>query len=423
MITGDNPLTAVHVAKEVEIVDRDVLILDVKEGTASDLVWKSVDDTITINVDPTAPFDQKLFDEYDICVTGVALKQFEERPSWIQLIQHTWVYARVSPSQKEFILTTFKSLGFTTLMAGDGTNDVGALKQAHIGVALLDGSMEDLKKIAEHQKVERIKKVYEQQVSLSARFNQPPPPVPVAIRDQFPELVAAQQAAATNMQVARKKNPMERFDLGSITDKLADMDDGTEPPKIKLGDASCAAPFTSKLSNVSASAWPPRLMLSSLDADCSPCVAPSSPPASHAHHPPGPLHARRDRPDVQNSRSQLSHHRLLALGSIPRRHQVWRLPGARTRRRPRLSSGMLIPRFLLCHPPAHHYRHAHERLLSVHLARQADRQAFARAAARQHSQPLRPAVDSHPVRDPHRRPPLHDGPRQVYREVRLELLL
>lgn len=252
MITGDNPLTAVHVAKEVEIVDRDVLILDVKEGTASDLVWKSVDDTITIDVDPTASFDQKLFDEYDICVTGVALKQFEERPSWIQLVQHTWVYARVSPSQKEFILTTFKNLGFTTLMAGDGTNDVGALKQAHIGVALLDGSMEDLKAIADHQKMERIKKVYEQQVSLSARFNQPPPPVPAAIRDQFPELVAAQQTAAANLQVARKKNPMERFDLGSITDKLADMDDGTEPPKIKLGDASCAAPFTSKLSNVSA---------------------------------------------------------------------------------------------------------------------------------------------------------------------------
>lgn len=32
MITGDNPLTAVHVAKEVEIVDRDTLILDLREN-------------------------------------------------------------------------------------------------------------------------------------------------------------------------------------------------------------------------------------------------------------------------------------------------------------------------------------------------------------------------------------------------------
>lgn len=35
MITGDNPLTAAHVAAEVEIVDRDVLILDLKEGAKS----------------------------------------------------------------------------------------------------------------------------------------------------------------------------------------------------------------------------------------------------------------------------------------------------------------------------------------------------------------------------------------------------
>ena len=34
MITGDNPLTALHVAREVEIVDRDALILDLRENPA-----------------------------------------------------------------------------------------------------------------------------------------------------------------------------------------------------------------------------------------------------------------------------------------------------------------------------------------------------------------------------------------------------
>jgi cation-transporting ATPase 13A1 len=44
-----------------------------------------------------------------------------------------------------------------------------------------------------------------------------------------------------------------QFDLASITDKMADMEGDEEVPKIKLGDASCAAPFTSKLSHVTAS--------------------------------------------------------------------------------------------------------------------------------------------------------------------------
>ncbi|KAI0794848.1 endoplasmic reticulum Ca-transporting P-type ATPase [Abortiporus biennis] len=254
MITGDNPLTAVHVAREVEIVDRDVLILDVRDDSAKTrgLIWHTVEDNIIIKVDPEEALDITLFDKYDICVTGAALKFFEKHPSWHDLIQNTWVYARVSPSQKEYILTTLKTLGYITLMAGDGTNDVGALKQAHIGVALLDGTPEDLQKIAEHQRIDRLKKVYESQLKISARFNQPPPPVPPALAHLYPDVVEAQKKVAEDLQTARKKNPLEKFDIASITDKLAEMDDEDEVPKIKLGDASCAAPFTSKLSNVSA---------------------------------------------------------------------------------------------------------------------------------------------------------------------------
>ncbi|KAJ3913246.1 endoplasmic reticulum Ca-transporting P-type ATPase [Lentinula edodes] len=254
MITGDNPLTAVHVAKTVEIVDREALILDLRENPRDerDLTWRTIDERKIIPVDPSAPLDLSLFSTYDICITGAAMKHYQTHPSWPLLVQHTFVYARVSPLQKELILTSLKNLGYITLMAGDGTNDVGALKQAHIGVALLDGTPEDLQKIAERQKIERVKQVYESQLKISARFNQPPPPVPVGIAHLFPDAVEAQQKAAASQMEGRKRNPMEKFDLAGITDKLAEMEGEDEVPKIKLGDASCAAPFTSKLSHVSA---------------------------------------------------------------------------------------------------------------------------------------------------------------------------
>lgn len=106
MITGDNPLTAVHVARQVEIVDRDVLILDAPEHDESGekLVWRSVDDEVNIAVDPRKPLDPEILQVKDLCVTGYALAKYKNQPGLPQLLRHTWVYARVSPKQKEEIL-------------------------------------------------------------------------------------------------------------------------------------------------------------------------------------------------------------------------------------------------------------------------------------------------------------------------------
>ena len=293
MITGDNPLTAVHVAREVEIVDRDVLILDAPEqdegGRA--LVWRSVDDKTNIPVDPSRPIDPSILKSKDICVTGYALAQFKENiEAWKSLLRYTWVYARVSPKQKEEILLGLKDMGYYTLMAGDGTNDVGALKQAHIGIALLNGTPDDLTKIAEHGRNTKMKELYQKQVDLMKRFNQPPPPIPVLIAHLYPpgpttphylkamereakkknvtveelaksyghDLSAApahpvQQPISNDPRRAKQQEAQKK--VAGLSDKMTSTlmeqelgDD--EPPTLKLGDASVAAPFTSKLRNV-----------------------------------------------------------------------------------------------------------------------------------------------------------------------------
>lgn len=142
MITGDNPLTAVHVAKEVGIVERETLILDLPEVNHGDheLVWRSVDESTIIPVKPSDPLNLSIFEDFDLCVTGYALAKLSNHQHIVDLVKHTWIYARVSPLQKEFILKVLKEAGYMTLMCGDGTNDVGALKQAHVGVALLNGT-------------------------------------------------------------------------------------------------------------------------------------------------------------------------------------------------------------------------------------------------------------------------------------------
>nr|UJH94586.1 Spf1 [Starmerella bombicola] len=264
MITGDNPLTAVKVARDVGIVERETLVLDVDAN--GELMWTSVE---TDESKSYSTASVELYENYDLCMTGAALARIEHAAPLVQLIRHTWVYARVSPAQKEFVLKTLKDEGYMTLMCGDGTNDVGALKQAHIGVALLNGTSEGMAKLAEQNKIKQVTAVYEKQRAMMEKWAPGKvPPVPLPIAHLYPpgptnphylkaieakggtvddktklEILEASRTAQNTTQAAGLADRM--------TQMLEDQDEG-DAPQLKLGDASCAAPLTSKLRDVDA---------------------------------------------------------------------------------------------------------------------------------------------------------------------------
>ncbi|CAB1341455.1 unnamed protein product [Coregonus sp. 'balchen'] len=91
--------------------------------------WESIDGSVCVPLPP--PSVPSLVDQYDLCVTGEGLTR---------LTCDTRLLHALLPH--EFVITSLKGLGYTTLMCGDGTNDVGALKHAHIGVALLANAPE-----------------------------------------------------------------------------------------------------------------------------------------------------------------------------------------------------------------------------------------------------------------------------------------
>ena len=165
MITGDNALTACHIAGEVGIINGPVLIADVwKDDDGARFSWRSPDESIVIKdfnlKDTKVPQSMKSF---ALCCTGAALEVLIKEPCFDTLLPRVWIYARVSPSQKEAVLNRLKLAGFYTLMCGDGTNDVGALKQAHVGVALLDGTVEDMQKIQKRAAAARQKAMLDKQ--------------------------------------------------------------------------------------------------------------------------------------------------------------------------------------------------------------------------------------------------------------------
>lgn len=94
MVTGDNEFTAVAIAREIGLIEKDDNVL-----TGSEL--------------------SKITDE-----------QLEK------IILNTKVYARTKPEDKLRLVEIFKRLGLVVGVTGDGVNDALALKRADVGIAM-----------------------------------------------------------------------------------------------------------------------------------------------------------------------------------------------------------------------------------------------------------------------------------------------
>ena len=97
MVTGDHKLTAVAVAKELNLIGE-------KEEEGQVLTGQELD---------------KINDE-----------------QLTQMIEKVVIYARVSPEHKMRIVKAWKARGYVVAMTGDGVNDAPALKMSDIGVAM-----------------------------------------------------------------------------------------------------------------------------------------------------------------------------------------------------------------------------------------------------------------------------------------------
>ncbi|OVA03886.1 Cation-transporting P-type ATPase [Macleaya cordata] len=249
MITGDQALTACHVASQVHIISKPSLILGPARN-AEGFEWISPDET------EVSPYSEKeveaLSESYDLCIGGDCFEMLQQTSAVLQVIPYVKVFARVAPEQKELIMTTFKTVGRMTLMCGDGTNDVGALKQAHVGVALLNAIPPA--KVGESSSQASNS---ETEVDKSKKPKAGPEPSDsgetLSLNGEDPAISKAVTPLDSRDTLGRNSHltaaDKQRERLKKLMDEMNEEGDG-RAPIVKLGDASMASPFTAKHASV-----------------------------------------------------------------------------------------------------------------------------------------------------------------------------
>jgi cation-transporting ATPase 13A1 len=73
-----------------------------------------------------------------LCINGDVLESIYRFKDVSKIIKNIQIFSRTSPNQKDFIVTMLNKEGYVTMMCGDGTNDVGSLKKANVGLAIVN---------------------------------------------------------------------------------------------------------------------------------------------------------------------------------------------------------------------------------------------------------------------------------------------
>lgn len=149
MVTGDNMLTALSVARECHMIrpkDK-VIILETYEREEDEmprLVWNYADhvkrrESISgVNVNLFRERSIQVEERLHVAITGktfgILREYYPETLSKIAI--RGTVFSRMAPDQKQQLIELLQDLGYYVGMCGDGANDCGALKAAHAGVSL-----------------------------------------------------------------------------------------------------------------------------------------------------------------------------------------------------------------------------------------------------------------------------------------------
>ncbi|KIK67306.1 hypothetical protein GYMLUDRAFT_69495 [Collybiopsis luxurians FD-317 M1] len=156
MITGDNPLTAVSVARECGLINQAAHVFSPSFARGDEtlpeakLEWTSMDDPLwkldSYSLKPLSPplhhtvdADEISYHDYSLVVSGDVFRwmiNYASLETLQRMLVKAQVFARMSPDEKNEVVERLQGLGYTVLMCGDGANDCAALKAADVGISL-----------------------------------------------------------------------------------------------------------------------------------------------------------------------------------------------------------------------------------------------------------------------------------------------